>query len=82
MTKRSLFTVFAGAALTIVPVFAQTGTSTLGVTVGPEATFASAFSASSLTAADSKFGYPGRRGAFANPDAAARGRNAGYEPFR
>jgi hypothetical protein len=56
MTKRSLFTVVAAAALTIVPAFAQTGTSTLGVTVGPEANFASAFSASTLTAADTKFG--------------------------
>src|SRR4051812_4397821 len=55
MNKRSLFTVIATAALAIVPAFGA-DTSALNVTVGPEATFASAFSATTLTAADTKFG--------------------------
>ena len=55
MNKRNLFTVIATAALAIVPAFCD-DTSALSVTVGPEATFASAFSATSLTAADTKFG--------------------------
>jgi len=56
MTKRSFLTVIATAALAIVPAAFGADTSALNVTVGPEATFASAFSATTLTAADTKFG--------------------------
>jgi len=43
-------------ALAILPSAFGADTSALNITVGPEATFASAFSATSLTAADTKFG--------------------------
>jgi len=55
MNKRNLFTVIATAALAIVPAFCA-DTSVLTVAVGPEATFASAFSGTTLTAADTQFG--------------------------
>jgi hypothetical protein len=56
MTKRNLFTVFAVAAMTLTPTVFAADTSALNISVGPEATFASAFSATTLTAADTKFG--------------------------
>jgi hypothetical protein len=56
MIKRILFTVIAATALAIAPLAFGADTSALNVTVGPEATFASAFSATTLTAADTKFG--------------------------
>ncbi len=56
MFKRILFTVIAATTLAIAPVAFGADTSSLDVTVGPEATFSASFSATSLTAADTKFG--------------------------
>jgi hypothetical protein len=56
MNKRSLFTAIATATLAMAPMAFGADTSALNVTVGPEATFASAFAASTFTAADTKFG--------------------------
>jgi len=64
MTKRSLLTVIATTTLALVPAAFGQNTSALNVTVGPEATFASAFSATTMTAADSKFGGFGGTTAF------------------
>jgi hypothetical protein len=55
MNKRNLFAVIATATLAIVPAAFGQNTSTLGVTVGPEATFASAFSATTLAKGDTSF---------------------------
>ena len=56
MFKRIIYTVVAATALAIAPVAFGADTSALNVTVGPEATFASGFSATTLTAANTKFG--------------------------
>jgi hypothetical protein len=56
MTKRSIVTASTTAALTIVPTAFAADTSDLGITVGMEAALASAFSATTLTAAETKFG--------------------------
>jgi hypothetical protein len=55
MIKRSLF-IIATTALATMSVAFGADTSSLNVTVGPEATFASVASNTALTAADTKFG--------------------------
>jgi hypothetical protein len=56
MIKRSLFTFIATTTLATMSVAFGADTSSLNVTVGPEATFASVASNTALTAADTKFG--------------------------
>lgn len=60
MTKRSLLTAIATIALGFTPAVFGQNTSALNVTVGPEATFVAAFSATALTNVGTNFaGYSG-----------------------
>ena len=64
MTKCILLISIATTALAISPAALAQNTSALNMIVGPEATFASAFSATAMTAADSRFGGFGGTTAF------------------